>query len=134
MIGIMMGGAAGVGPGEITLEAVVGMSADDRAATRIFGCRTTLGAAQGPSAPTCAWGATSPAPICRSRALSCPSAARRSAGRRLRVVEAAIRAAEAGEIGCIVTAPINKAALTRQATTTTGIRGCSPPSPAGRRG
>ena len=45
MIGITMGDAAGVGP-EIILKAVAAMAPDERAATRIFGCRKTLDAAQ----------------------------------------------------------------------------------------
>jgi 4-hydroxy-L-threonine phosphate dehydrogenase PdxA len=45
VIGITTGDPAGVGP-EITLKAIAEMSAEERAATRILGCRRTLEAAQ----------------------------------------------------------------------------------------
>ncbi|MGK9168434.1 4-hydroxythreonine-4-phosphate dehydrogenase PdxA [Inquilinus limosus] len=110
IIGITMGDPAGVGP-EITVKAVAEMSAEDRARTRIFGNRPTLEAAakavgvavdldgivedipvEGAPLP---WGKLSPA----------------AGAAAFRFIEAAVRAAEAGRIGCIVTAPINKEAL-----------------------
>lgn len=110
IIGITMGDPAGVGP-EITMKAVAEMSAEDRAATRIFGNKITLEAAQRavgtkvdleelvvdidiPDAPL-PWGKLSTA----------------AGDAAFRFIEAAVRAAEAIEIGCIVTAPINKEAL-----------------------
>ncbi len=110
MIGITMGDPAGVGP-EVTLKAVDAMSPEDRAQTRIFGCRVTLEAAQkavGTHVDLDAVlidipvdGAPLPFGVEDSRAGDAA----------FRFVEAAVRAAEAGEIGCIVTAPLNKATL-----------------------
>jgi 4-hydroxythreonine-4-phosphate dehydrogenase len=112
MIGITMGDAAGVGP-EVTLKAVAEMSAPDRARTRIFGCRSTLEAAQRAIGTTLRLGedvaladlpvAGAPLPFGREDA--------RAGDAAFRCIEAAVRAAEAGAIDCIVTAPINKAAL-----------------------
>lgn len=110
IIGITMGDPAGVGP-EISLKALAEMSAADRANTRIFGNRLTLEAAKGAvgvdvdladsvidlpiaGAPL-PWGKLSPV----------------AGDAAFRFIEAAVRAAQAGEIGCIVTAPINKEAL-----------------------
>jgi 4-hydroxythreonine-4-phosphate dehydrogenase len=110
IIGITMGDPAGVGP-EISIKALVEMDADARARTRIYGNRATLEAAraavgvsldldgvvvdlpmEGAPLP---WGKLDP--ICGDAAF--------------RFIEKAVRDAEAGEIGCIVTAPINKEAL-----------------------
>jgi len=110
IIGITMGDPAGVGP-EISIKALVEMDADARARTRIYGNRATLEAAraavgvsldldgvvvdlpmEGAPLP---WGKLDP--ICGDAAF--------------RFFEKAVRDAEAGEIGCIVTAPINKEAL-----------------------
>ncbi len=112
MIGITMGDAAGVGP-EVTLKAVAGMHAEDRARTRIFGCRKTLEAAQAAVGTALDLGvdvtltdipvAGTPLPFGHEDA--------RAGDAAFRCIEAAVRAAEAGEIGCIVTAPINKATL-----------------------
>ncbi len=112
MIGITLGDPAGVGP-EITLKAVAAMSEADRAATRIFGCRQTLEAAEAVARTGLRPGvdvtltdlpvANAPLPFGQEDA--------RAGDAAFRFVEAAVRAAEAGEIGCIVTAPLNKAAL-----------------------
>jgi 4-hydroxythreonine-4-phosphate dehydrogenase len=110
IIGITMGDPAGVGP-EISIKALAEMDADARARTRIYGNRATLEAAraavgvdldldgvvvdlpiEGAPLP---WGKLDP---------RCGDAA-------FRFIEKAVRDAEAGEIGCIVTAPINKEAL-----------------------
>ncbi|WEJ57996.1 4-hydroxythreonine-4-phosphate dehydrogenase PdxA [Devosia sp. FJ2-5-3] len=110
IIGITMGDPAGVGP-EISIKALAEMDADARARTRIYGNRATLEAAraavgvsldldgvvvdlpmEGAPLP---WGKLDP--ICGDAAF--------------RFIEKAVRDAEAGEIGCIVTAPINKEAL-----------------------
>lgn len=110
MIGITMGDPAGVGP-EIILKAVAAMTDADRARTRIFGCRKTMDAAQKAVGTDLALddllhdipveGAPLPFGILDPRAGDAA----------FRCVEAAVRAAQAGTIGCIVTAPLNKAAL-----------------------
>ena len=98
-------------PPEITVRALAEMSAPDRAATRIYGNLATLEAArdalgvdidltqhvvdlpvEGAPLP---WGTLSPV----------------AGDAAFRFIEKAVRDAEAGAIGCIVTAPINKEAL-----------------------
>ena len=110
IIGITMGDPAGVGP-EISIKALAGMSPGDRDRTLIYGNRATLEAAkaavgcdvdltgrvvdlavEGAPLP---WGKLSPA----------------AGDAAFRFIEKAVRDAEAGRIGCIVTAPINKEAL-----------------------
>ncbi|SMO55854.1 4-hydroxythreonine-4-phosphate dehydrogenase PdxA [Paracoccus laeviglucosivorans] len=110
IIGITMGDPAGVGP-EISVKALREMSPADRDRTMIYGNRATLEAAKtavgadvdlegrvvdlhidGAPLP---WGQLSP--IAGDAAF--------------RFIEKAVRDAEAGKIGCIVTAPINKEAL-----------------------
>ncbi|AYF00727.1 4-hydroxythreonine-4-phosphate dehydrogenase PdxA [Paracoccus yeei] len=110
IIGITMGDPAGVGP-EISVKALAGMSPDDQARTLIYGNLATLEAAkaavgckvdlagrvvdlevEGAPLP---WGKLSPA----------------AGDAAFRFIEKAVRDAEAGKIGCIVTAPINKEAL-----------------------
>jgi 4-phospho-D-threonate 3-dehydrogenase / 4-phospho-D-erythronate 3-dehydrogenase len=110
IIGITMGDPAGVGP-EICVKALAEMSGGDRARTRIYGNLPTLEAArsalgieldltghvmdlpvEGAPLP---WGRLSPV----------------AGDAAFRFIEAAVRDAEAGRIGCIVTAPINKEAL-----------------------
>lgn len=110
IIGITMGDPVGVGP-EITIKALAEMTPEERTKTRIFGNLATLEAAQKvvgtsldlqglvedvdvPGAPL-PWGKLD---------LAAGDAA-------FRFIEAAVRAAEAGVIGCIVTAPINKESL-----------------------
>ena len=113
ILGITMGDPAGVGP-EITVKALAQMTPEDRAKTRVFGNRATLDAA-------CAAVAVSPAdagldtvtidlPV-EGAPLPWGKLDPRAGDAAYRFIEAAVRAAEAGEIGCIVTAPINKAAL-----------------------
>lgn len=110
IIGITMGDPAGVGP-EISVKAVAEMSADERARTRIYGNLATLEKArealglsldladivvdlpiEGGPLP---WGKLDP----------------RGGDAAFRFIEKAVRDAQSGEIGCIVTAPINKEAL-----------------------
>lgn len=110
IIGITMGDPAGVGP-EISVKALAEMSPQDRARTLIYGNRPTLEAAkaavgcdvdlegrvvdlpvEGAPLP---WGKLSPV----------------AGDAAFRFIEKAVRDAEAGRIGCIVTAPINKEAL-----------------------
>jgi 4-hydroxythreonine-4-phosphate dehydrogenase len=110
IIGITMGDPCGVGP-EISVRALAGMSAEERNSIRIYGNLPTLEAARSAlgldvdlaphvvdlpieGAPL-AWGQLSP--IAGDAAF--------------RFIEKAVRDAEAGIIGCIVTAPINKEAL-----------------------
>ncbi|AWX94243.1 4-hydroxythreonine-4-phosphate dehydrogenase PdxA [Paracoccus mutanolyticus] len=110
IIGITMGDPAGVGP-EISIKALAGMSPEDRDRTLIYGNRATLEAAKAAigcdvdltgrvvdlavkGAPL-PWGKLSPA----------------AGDAAFRFIEKAVRDAEAGRIGCIVTAPINKEAL-----------------------
>jgi 4-hydroxythreonine-4-phosphate dehydrogenase len=110
IIGITMGDPCGVGP-EISVRALAGMAPEERATIRIYGNLTTLEAArdllgidldltpyvvdlpvEGAPLP---WGQLNP--IAGDAAF--------------RFIEKAVRDAEAGVIGCIVTAPINKEAL-----------------------
>ncbi|MES2913545.1 MAG: 4-hydroxythreonine-4-phosphate dehydrogenase PdxA [Pseudomonadota bacterium] len=110
IIGITMGDPTGVGP-EIAIKAVAEMSSEDRAHTRIYGNLATLDLArkavgldvdldglvvdlpiEGGPLP---WGKLDP----------------RGGDAAFRCIEKAVRDAEAGTIGCIVTAPINKEAL-----------------------
>ena len=112
MIGITMGDPAGVGP-EIILKAIADMTPEDRAATRVFGNLATLQAVAGmigsPLVPGRDFAVTDlaveggPLPMGRLDP--------RAGEACFRFIEAAVRAAEAGAIGCIVTAPINKEAL-----------------------
>jgi 4-hydroxythreonine-4-phosphate dehydrogenase len=112
MIGITMGDPSGVGP-EITLKAVAEMSPLDRAQTRIFGNLATLAqiavALQIPIVPGRDVAVTdldiegAPLPM----GMLDP----RGGDASFRFIEAAVRAAERREIGCIVTAPINKESL-----------------------
>lgn len=110
VIGITMGDPCGVGP-EISVRALSDMSDADRAQTRIYGNLVTLEAALEAlgleidlapfvvdlpieGAPL-AWGQLSPV----------------AGDAAFRFIERAVRDAQAGAIGCIVTAPINKEAL-----------------------
>jgi 4-hydroxythreonine-4-phosphate dehydrogenase len=110
IVGITMGDPAGVGP-EITIKALVEMSAQDRANTRVFGnlkqleaARVVLGSdldltglvedIEIEDAPV-EWGKLSA----------------KSGDASFRFIDSAVKAASAGKIGCIVTAPINKEAL-----------------------
>ncbi|WVT76774.1 4-hydroxythreonine-4-phosphate dehydrogenase PdxA (plasmid) [Sinorhizobium chiapasense] len=110
IIGITMGDPCGVGP-EISVRALADMSQQERDTTRIYGNLATLEAAraalglevdlaphvvdlpiEGAPLP---WGQLSPV----------------AGDAAFRFIEKAVRDAEAGVIGCIVTAPINKEAL-----------------------
>lgn len=110
IIGITMGDPVGVGP-EIIIRTLADMSDTDRARTRIYGNLATLEAAKAaigkdvdlegmvenidfPGAPL-PWGVLSPV----------------AGDAAFRFIEKAVRDAEAGKIGCVVTAPINKEAL-----------------------
>ena len=112
MIGITMGDPAGVGP-EITLKALSEMSAEDRAQTRVFGNRETLLAAenvvQTGLSPDADYALTD-IPV-EGAPLPFGVEDKRAGDGAFHFIQAAVRAALNGEIGCIVTAPINKAAL-----------------------
>ncbi|MCX8997328.1 4-hydroxythreonine-4-phosphate dehydrogenase PdxA [Rhizobiaceae bacterium BDR2-2] len=109
-IGITMGDPAGVGP-EISLKALAEMGAGDRERTLIYGNLATLEATKaaigldidlsGRVVDLPVEGA--PLPFGRLSAAAGDAA--------FRFIEKAVRDAEAGRIGCIVTAPINKEAL-----------------------
>lgn len=112
MIGITIGDPAGVGP-EITLKAVSEMSAEDRAQTCIIGCLKTLEAAQAAIGTSLALGkdvAVIDVPV-QDGPLPFGKEDARAGDAAFRNMEQAVKAALAGEIGCIVTAPLNKAAL-----------------------
>lgn len=110
IIGITMGDPAGVGP-EISIRALTEMGPEDRARTRIYGNLATLEAAR--AATGCEVDLTgcvvdlpvegAPLPWGQLSPLAGDAA--------FRFIERAVRDAEAGNIGCIVTAPINKEAL-----------------------
>jgi 4-hydroxythreonine-4-phosphate dehydrogenase len=110
IIGITMGDPCGVGP-EISVRALAGMTPEERTTIRIYGNLKTLEAAREAldltvdlaphvvdlpieGAPL-AWGQLSPV----------------AGDAAFRFIEKAVRDAQAGTIGCIVTAPINKEAL-----------------------
>jgi 4-hydroxythreonine-4-phosphate dehydrogenase len=112
MIGITIGDPAGVGP-EVTLKAVEDMSPADRARTRIFGNLETLDAAAHALSLSIRPGAdvaVTDLPI-EGGPLPFGHVDPRGGDASFRFIEAAVRAAQAGEIGCIVTAPISKEAL-----------------------
>jgi 4-hydroxythreonine-4-phosphate dehydrogenase len=110
IIGITMGDPVGVGP-EICVRALAEMGERDRARTRIYGNLATLEAArsalgvevvlEGQVVDLPVEGA--PLPWGQLSAVAGDAA--------FRFIERAVRDAEAGVIGCIVTAPINKEAL-----------------------
>ncbi len=112
MIGITIGDPCGVGP-EITLKALAQMSPEERAETRVFGNVETLKAAEIVVKTGLVHGkdfaitdiAFEGAP------LEFGKIDPRAGDAAFKFIEAAVRAAESGEIGCIVTAPINKEAL-----------------------
>lgn len=112
MIGITMGDPVGVGP-EITLKAIGTMSAEDRAQTRVFGCTETLcHVARMIDSPLKAGEdfAVTDLPV-EGGPLPMGKLDKRAGAAVFRFIQAAVRAAEAGQIGCIVTGPINKEAL-----------------------
>jgi 4-hydroxythreonine-4-phosphate dehydrogenase len=112
MIGITMGDPSGVGP-EITLKAVAEMSPQDQAQTRIFGNLATLAqiavALQIPIVPGRDVAVTDLA--IEAAPLPMGKLDPRGGDASFRFIETAVRAAERREIGCIVTAPINKESL-----------------------
>jgi len=118
-LGITLGDPAGVGP-EITCRALASLAPQERSRIRVFGpkafleradalCRTGLGFVDG--AP--ATGEVRVSDV-RSPGLESVDPGRASAAGGAAAygcIAAAVKASLAGEIDCIVTAPINKAAL-----------------------
>ncbi len=110
IIGITMGDPCGVGP-EITVRAVAEMSEQDRGATRIYGNLKTLEAAReivGVSLDL--------APLVidieiEGAPLPWGELSKEAGDAAFRFIDRAVQDAMSGEIGCIVTAPINKEAL-----------------------
>ena len=115
IIGITMGDPAGVGP-EVICKALADMAPDERARVRVFGNRDVLQRAAGIVGADLDFSE-------RSNGISVehipfegdiPPFGKldpRAGDASFRSIEKAVRAAQAGEIGCIVTAPINKEAL-----------------------
>ena len=111
LIGITMGDPAGVGP-EIIVKSLAAMDAAGRAGIQVYGNKFSLAAAEavlktGLDISTIDIHHTDiPGPLPAFGTLDprCGEAC-------FRFIEAAVKGAQAGEIGCIVTAPINKAAL-----------------------
>lgn len=110
IIGITMGDPCGVGP-EIAVRALAEMSPADRDQTRIYGNLTTLETARSALgididlAPFVVDLPIEGAPLAWGQLSAVAGDAA------FRFIEKAVRDAEAGAIGCIVTAPINKEAL-----------------------
>lgn len=112
MIGITLGDPAGVGP-EVILKAVAEMAPHDRATTRIFGNLATLQAVATRLAIPVRPGvdvAVTDLPI-DGGPLPFGKLDPRAGDASFRFIEAAVQAAQSGQIGCIVTAPINKESL-----------------------
>ncbi|PJR15596.1 4-hydroxythreonine-4-phosphate dehydrogenase PdxA [Sinorhizobium meliloti] len=112
IIGITMGDPCGVGP-EITVRSLAEMSAADREATRIYGNLATLEAARealGLSVELQPYVVDLPV---EGAPLAWGSLSAVAGDAAFRFIERAVRDAQAGDIGCIVTAPINKEALNR---------------------
>lgn len=110
IIGITMGDPAGVGP-EIAIKAIAEMDADARARTRIYGNLATLEKARDAVEATLDLsGLVVDLPI-EGGPLPWGKLDPRGGDAAFRFIEKAVRDAEAGTIGCIVTAPINKEAL-----------------------
>lgn len=115
IIGITMGDPAGVGP-EVICKALADMTPEQRAGLRIFGNREVLQRAAAVVGADLDFSersnGISVAHIPFDGALPPFGKLDRQAGdASFRYIESSVRAAQAGEIGCIVTAPINKEAL-----------------------
>lgn len=110
IIGITMGDPCGVGP-EIAVRALAEMSVEERGRTRIYGNLVTLEKARCALdidvdlAPFVVDLPIEGAPLAWGQLSAVAGDAA------FRFIEKAVRDAEAGAIGCIVTAPINKEAL-----------------------
>lgn len=110
IIGITMGDPTGVGP-EIAIKAVAEMTADERARTRIYGNLPTLElACAAVGVDLDLTGIVVDLPI-KGGPLPWGKLDQRGGDAAFRFIEKSVRDAQAGIIGCIVTAPINKEAL-----------------------
>lgn len=110
IIGITMGDPAGVGP-EITVRAIAEMSAEDRSRTRIYGHRATLEKAMEASAVSLDLDGLVEDLEIEGGVLAWGKLDARGGDAAFRFIAKAVEHAQAGKIGCIVTAPINKEAL-----------------------
>ena len=118
-VGITMGDPAGVGP-EIICKALAEMAPEERALTRVFGNIDMLRAAAGFVGADLTF-SEDKAPVDGSISvdhtpteggpITIGKLDPRAGDACFRYIERAVRAAEINEIGCIVTAPINKEAL-----------------------
>jgi len=111
LIGITLGDPAGVGP-EIVVKSLAAMTPDQRAGLRIYGNRDSLAAAEAVLRTGIDLAALDVHHVPIPGAL--PAFGRldpRCGEACYQFIAAAVREAMAGDIGCIVTAPINKAAL-----------------------
>src|SRR5690606_20444543 len=104
------GDPAGIGP-EIAVKALAEMAEGERARTRIYGHRATLEKAlEATGLSLDLDGAVVDLPV-EGGPLPWGRLDPRAGDAAFRFIERAVRDAEAGGIGCIVTAPINKEAL-----------------------
>ena len=110
IIGITMGDPTGVGP-EIAVKAVSEMSAGDQALTRIYGDRPTLELACKSAGVTVNLDDLVVDLPIDGGPLPWGKLDARGGDAAFRCIERAVRDAQSGAIGCIVTAPINKEAL-----------------------
>jgi len=115
LIGVTMGDPAGVGP-EIICKALADMSPAERSRVRVFGNRETLSRAARVVGADLDFDTGADAELVENVAMDGPPLAfgkldPRGGDASFRFIEKAVRAAQAGDIGCIVTAPINKEAL-----------------------
>jgi 4-hydroxythreonine-4-phosphate dehydrogenase len=115
IIGITMGDPAGVGP-EVICKAVAEMAPEDRARIRVHGNREVLRRAARIVGAELDFGEGSGSVAVEHVPFDgeLPAFGQldpRAGDASFRYIERAVRAAQAGELGCIVTAPINKEAL-----------------------
>jgi len=115
LIGVTMGDPAGVGP-EIICKALADMAPAERSRIRVFGNRETLSRAARVVGADLDFDKGAEAALVENVAMDGTPLAfgkldPRGGDASFRFIEKAVRAAQAGDIGCIVTAPINKEAL-----------------------
>src|SRR5690606_7722668 len=96
---------------EITVRAIAEMSAEDRARTRIYGHRATLEKAMEASAVSFDLDGLVEDVEIEGGVLAWGKLDARGGDAAFRFIAKAVEHAQAGKIGCIVTAPINKEAL-----------------------
>lgn len=110
IIGITMGDPCGVGP-EITVRALAEMSEQDRTATRIYGNLKTLEAARDALGVSLDLTPFVMDIEIEGAPLPWGQLSKTAGDAAFRFIEKAVQDALSGDIGCIVTAPINKEAL-----------------------